>query len=923
MSTGKNNIDATTSITDADNALTAGKAAVDAVQVRYQNSSDTAIQTAKDAANSAIDAAAQKAQATIDGLTPLSDKAAREAKLTQDVASAKQKINQETAPAAVTQEQTDALNMINGEIAAAQVKSAQDDATARLRAYADNAETAITNLPDLPADDGKTAKTNIEAAVQAGNQAISAANNVADVKAALTNEEKVIDGISATAQSQSNQVVADAKQDAENAIIAAAEKAKTAISNLPTLSDDEKRAKEALVDQDSQATQTNISSSTDTDQITQAKQAGINNINQDVLNSQLADAQKDAVARLAAYAQQVEQTIAGLPDLSPDQINQANATIDDAVKTWTAKINQTQSLADVQSTLAAAEKAINDTSTTAQGQSQQTVLDEKTAADAVIDTAAQQAKANLDSLSPLSDRAAREQQIDDDAAAAKTAIMNATNKTAITKAQTDGQATIATDVTNAQLKSAKEAADASLLSHGQTAKDAIAKLPDLTPDQIDQANKAIDAAVAAGQNSIDTATDQNGVATALQNGKAAVDAVQAASTTDSSNTVARERAAANTAIDTQVQQAKAAIDGLNPLSDKAAREAAIDAAAQAACQKIAADTNANDINNDRDKALQTMINDTAAAQLKSAQEAADAQLVSYGQTVKAAIAKIADLTPDQVRQADQAIDAAVTAGQGQIDAATSQNGVATALQNGEAAVDAVKASAQQQSDQFIAKSKSDAQSTIDGAGNAAKSTIDGLPALNDGHKAAAKAQIDQDAANAKNQINQATTAAAIKQALNDGMAAIQKDVVNDILNNTKADAENQLNGYAQAAKDKIAHLTNLTPEQAAQAEQEIDAIVAQGQRAIAAAQAAQEAAQTLAANKAKIDQVLQTATNQVLPELPTTAASSTPAATVGQKAILPTTSRVDRHQYNPALVAFLTVGLLGLFADRRARRNDK
>ncbi|MCK8627935.1 DUF1542 domain-containing protein, partial [Fructobacillus cardui] len=112
------------------------------------------------------------------------------------------------------------------------------------------------------------------------------------------------------------------------------------------------------------------------------------------------------------------------------------------------------------------------------------------------------------------------------------------------------------------------------------------------------------------------------------------------------------------------------------------------------------------------------------------------------------------------------------------------------------------------SGQAVAKAKTQAKTAIDNAGGQVKATIDGLTALVDAQKGADRAKVDQDAATAKAKIDQATTTQAIKQALDDGLARIQKDVENSILDNTKGEADSQLAGYAQTAKDKIVHLPN-------------------------------------------------------------------------------------------------------------------
>ncbi|WP_288846285.1 DUF1542 domain-containing protein [uncultured Fructobacillus sp.] len=924
---GQASIDAAAAANAVVTALKNGEAAVNAVQTKSQSSSDAIVKTAKDAANSAIDDAAAKAKATIDALNPLSDKSDREAQVDKDAAAAKQKMAHDTTTEQVTVDQNSGLNAINNDVTAAQVKSAQEDATVRLWAYADNAEAAIAKLPDLPADDLADAKAKIEAAIDAGNKAITAAQTIDNVKSALTTAEQAIDGVSTTAQGQSNQVVSDAKQDAKNAIADAAAKSKATIENLTPLSEDEKQAKEAHVDQDAKDATQNIDNATDTDAITQAKQTGINNINQDVLNSQIENVQRDVAARLLAYANQAKRTIVALPDLTKDQIDQANADIDAKVKTWTNNINQAQNLADVQTALVDGEKAIDDTSLTSQRQSQQTVTKEKNAANSVINDAAAKAKTAIDGLTPLSDKAAREAQIDMDAQNAKTAIAKATNKADIDTAQKAGTDTLNTDTVAAQLKSQKEAADAELTKYGQDAKAAIAKLPDLTPDQIKQANADINAAVKAGQGQIDAATDADSVATALKNGEVAVDAVKASAKTNSETTVDKEKAATNKIIDDAAAKAKAAIDGLTPLSDKAAREARIDMDAQNAKAAIAKATNATDIDTAQKAGTDTLNTDTVAAQLKSQKEAADADLAKYGQSTKTTIQKLPDLTPDQVMKANGNIDDAVKKGQNQIDVATDADGVTTGLNNGKAAIDKIAADAASASSQVVAKARTQAKTAIDNAGGQAKATIDGLTALVDAQKGADQAKVDQDAATAKDKIDQATTTQAIKHALDDGLVTIQKDVENSILDNTKGEADSQLAGYAQTAKDKIVQLPNLTPEEIDQANREIDEIVAQGKKAIGQAAAENEVKVAVKTNKEKSDDVVANAQaesdwQKPVAKVAEPAPTPQPQSAPKQTPVLPMTSRLQKHHTDTTLLPLVALGLLTLFSGKRRRQHD-
>ncbi|GIC69913.1 DUF1542 domain-containing protein [Fructobacillus tropaeoli] len=922
---GQANIDGSTDADGVAKALADGKANVDKVQETAQTNSDTTVKNEKAAANSVIDDAAAKAKAAIDGLTPLSDKATREAQIDTDAAAAKAAIAKATDKADIDTAQKAGTDTLDTDTANAQLKSTKEAADADLAKYGQAAKDKISAMPDLTPDQIKQANADIDAAVKAGQTNIDSATDANGVAKALKNGESAVDAVKATAQTNSDTTVEKEKAAANSVIDDAAAKAKAAIDGLTPLSD--KAAREAQIDTDAQNAKAAIAKATNKADINTAQKAGTDTLNTDTANAQLKSQKEAADAELTKYGQAAKDKIVAIPDLTPDQINQANAQIDAAVKNGQSKIDAAIDANGVSTALKNGESAVDAVKATAQTNSDTTVAKEKATANSVIDDAAAKAKAAIDGLTPLSDKAARETQIDTDAAAAKAAIAKATNAADIDKAQKAGTDTLNTDTAAAQLKSQKEAADAELTKYGQDAKAAIAKLPDLTPDQINQANAQIDAAVKAGQGQIDAATDANGVATALKNGEAAVDAVKATAQTNSETTVEKEKAAANRIIDDAAAKAKAAIDGLTPLSDKAAREAQIDTDAQNAKAAIAKATNAADISHSQKAGTDALNTDADAAQLKSRKEAADADLAKYGQSTKTTIQKLPDLTPDQVTKANGNIDAAVKNGQNQIDAATDTNGVTTGLNNGKAAIDKIAADAASASGQAVAKAKTQAKTAIDNAGGQAKATIDGLTALVDAQKGADKAKVDQDAAIAKAKIDQATTTQAIKQALDDGLATIQKDVENSILDNTKGEADSQLAGYAQAAKDKIAHLPNLTPEEIAQADREIDEIVAQGKKAIAQAAAENEVKVAVKTNKEKIDGVMANAQAESDRQKPVAkvaepAPTPQPQPAPKQTPVLPMTSRLQKHHTDTTLLPLVALGLLTLFSGKRRRQHD-
>ncbi|CAK1224300.1 Exopolysaccharide export protein/domain GumC/Wzc1 (GumC) [Fructobacillus tropaeoli] len=832
-------------------AFATGETNIQNIQQDAQNTSDAKVASERLTADNAIDVAVKAAKAAIESMNQLADKTTPESQVDAAAQAAKAAIASAKKQTDITVAQNSGTDAINKVTAAAQLQSKKEAAKATLAKYGQDAESAIAVMPDLTKDQIAQANSEIDAAVKAGQTNIDSATDSDGVATALKNGEAAVDAVKATAQTTSATTVANEQKTASGAIDAAAAKAKAAIDALNPLSD--KADREAQVDKDAAAAKAAINNATNQADITKAQNAGTDTLNTDTANAQLKSTKEAADATLAQHGQDAKDAIAKMPDLTPDQIKQADSDIDAAVKAGQANIDGAADAAGVATALQNGEAAVDAVTATAKTNSATTVANEKKTASDAIDAAAAKAKAAIDAMNPLSDKATREAQIDTDAAAAKTAINNATNQTDITKAQNAGTDALNTDTANAQLKSTKEAADATLAQHGQDAKDAIAKMPDLTPDQIKQADSDIDAAVKAGQANIDGATDANGVATALQKGEAAVDAVKATAQTTSNTTVANEKAAADKVIDDAVAAAKATINALDPLSDKTDRLNQIDTDAQNAKAAIEKATNQADITTAQNAGTTAITTDTTAAQLKSAQEQADADLAQYGQDAKNKIVAMPDLTKDQIDQANAEIDAAVKAGQGQINAAKDSAGVANALRDGKAAVDAVQATAQKNSDTTVTNEKAAANSVIDDAAAKAKAAIDAMDPLSD--KTDREAQVEKDAAAAKAAINNATNQADITKAQKAGTDALDTDTANAQLKSQKEAADAALAKYGQDAKDKVAAMPDLTPDQIKQADSDIDAAVKAGQGQIDVATDANGVATALQKGKDAVDAV--------------------------------------------------------------------
>lgn len=913
LQTGQGNITAAQQVADATAALQKAEGIIDSITATAQTNSDTTVNNAKNDADDAIDKVVAAAQAVVQGLSPLSDQATRLAAIKNAGDAAKAKIAVDKNTADISSDQMAGLQVITNDKNAAILQSAKEGAIAAVTKVNQDTKTAIGNMKPLDPKEIAAYQNQADDALVAATTQINQETTVSAVTGDQTSFTSQINGIQDAATLQNT------KEDDNNQLDQYAQNAKTAIADktgMPDLSDDQISGYDNQIVAAVSAGKSSINGGQDTTTVASNFQAAKNSIDKIKANAQtesaaiVAQAKSDAdnaIDKAVANAQAAVQKLSPLKDQAARLA--AIKSDGDAAK---AKIAADKNKADIATDQAAGLQKIS------ADQDAATLESAKEAAIAAVTQAAAAAKTAIGGLQPLQSGEIKnfQDQVDAAVTAATTQINQETTTDAVASDQANAiNNTIAGIQTAAQLKSAQEQADADLATYGQNVYAKIASLPDLTNDQRQKASTDITNAVSQGKTSIDATTSQANVAPALAAAEKIIDGIQETAQNNNQAAVTQAQSDADDPIDAAAKAAKTTIDALTPLSDKAAREAQIDTDAAAAKAAIAKATNKADIDTAQKAGTDTMNTDTAAAQLKSQKDAADAELTKYGQDAKAAIAKLPDLTPDQINQANAQIDAAVKAGQGQIDAATDANGVATALKNGEAAVDAVKATAQTNSDTTVekekaaansviddaaAKAKTQAKTAIDNAGGQAKATIDGLTALVDTQKGADKAKVDQDAATAKAKIDQATTTQAIKQALDDGLATIQKDVENSILDNTKGEADSQLAGYAQAAKDKIAHLPNLTPEEIAQADREIDEIVAQGKKAIAQAAAENEVKVAVKTNKEKIDGVVANAQAENDRQKPV-AKVAEPAPTLQpqpapkQTPVLPMTSRLQKH----------------------------
>ncbi|HEM6228885.1 TPA: DUF1542 domain-containing protein [Streptococcus suis] len=647
------------------------------------------------------------------------------------------------------------------EVDTATLDAEKANAKAEIKAAADDAKKAIDENANLPASDKNALKLAIDAEVAATNLEIDNAKTAEEIDAATLATEKSI---------------------AKAEVKAAAEDALQAIDENANLTDDEKAKAKADVYVELSKAEKAIDKATTADAID---------------NATLVGEKAFATAELEAAADDAKKAIDANTHLTDDQKQAAK----DAVDAELAKAKEAVVAAKTADEVDAA-----------------TLVGEKAIAKEEIKAAADDAKKAIDANSNLTDdeKATAKAAVDDEVAKANEAIDKAATADAVDTATLVGEKAVAKE----ELKAAAD-----------DAKKAIDENANLTPEEKAAAKAAVDAEVAKANDAIDAATKADEVDAATLVGEKAVakeelkaaaeDAKKAIEAND--NLTDAEKQAAKDAVDSEVAKANDAIDAATKADEVGAATLAGEKAVakeelKAAAEDAKAAIDANDNLTDAEKAA---AKDAVDAEVAKANEAIDAatkadevdaatlagekavakeELKAAADDAKKAIDANDSLTDAEKQAAKDAVDAEVAKAEEAIDAATSAEEVETATLAGEKAV---------------------AKEELKAAVEDAKKAIDANPNLSDAEKQAAKDAVDASAAAANKAIDGSTSSVEVQAAKDKGNAAIAENV----LDAAKQGAKNKLMEEADKAKAAIDANPNLTPEEKAAAKAEIDKAV--------------------------------------------------------------------------------------------------
>ncbi|HDF7123305.1 TPA: LPXTG-anchored DUF1542 repeat protein FmtB [Staphylococcus aureus] len=403
----------------------------------------------------------------------------------------------------------------------------------------------------------------------------------------------------------------------------------------------------------------------------------------------------------------------------------------------------------------------------------------------------------------------------------------------------------------------KPAADTEVENAYNTRKQEIQNSNASTTEEKEAAYTELDAKKQEARTNLDAANTNSDVTTAKDNGIAAINQVQAATTKKSdakaeiaqkaserktaieamNDSTTEEQQAAKDKVDQAVVTANADIDNAAAIADKVqAQETAIDAnngstteEKEAAKQQVQTEKTAADaaIDAAHSNAEVEAAKNAEIAKIEAIQPAtttkdnAKEAIATKANERKTAIAQTQDITAEEIAAANADVDNAVTQANSNIEAANSQNDVDQAKTTGETSIDQVtptvnkKATARNEITTILNNKLQEIQATPD-ATDEEKQAADAEANTENGKAnqaisaATTNAQVDEAKANAEAAINAVTPKVVKKQAAKDEidqLQAAQTAVINNDQNATNEEKEAAIQQLATAVTDAKNNIT--------------------------------------------------------------------------------------------------------------------
>ncbi|OYS00791.1 hypothetical protein CBF61_07285 [Lactobacillus taiwanensis] len=760
-------------------AQTNGVTAIDGIKVPTESAvkevAKKAVADAATAKNKAIDAS---------NLTD-EEKAALKQKVTEAQNAADQAIDQATTNAAVTEAQTNGVNAINGiEVTTSTAKEAAKKAVADA-ATAKNKAIDASNLTD---EEKATLKQEVTEAQNAADQAIDNATTNAAVTEAQTNGVNAINGIKVPTES--------AVKEAAKKAVADAATAKNNAIDSSNLTDEEKVAlKKAVTDAQNVADQA-IDNATTNAAVTEAQTNGMNAINgiKVPTESTAKEVAKKAVAEAA--------------EAKNNAIDSSNLT-DEEKAALKQKVTEAQTAADQAIDNATTNAAVTEAQTNGvnaiDGIKVPTESAVKEAAKKAVADAAT-AKNNAIDSSNLTDeeKAALKQAVTEAQNVADQAIDNATTNAAVTEAQTNGVNAI--DGIKVPTESTAKEAAKKAVADAATAKNNAIDSSNLTDEEKAALKQKVTEAQTAADQAIDKATTNAAVTEAQTNGVNAINGIKVPTTS-----AIKEQAI--TDLNTAVDDAKKAIDQDNNLTDeqKQAAKDQINSDAKTAQDAINNAKTNDDVKKAADAGTLAIDKDVANAAIDNAVAGKKSEISNL------------PLTDEEKTALNNKVDQKAQDAKDIINNATTPEAVTTAQENGIKNINDIdvptESAAKQAAKEAVANAANEKNAAIDSSNLTAE------------EKAALKQEVAEAQNAANTVIDNATTNAAVTEAEDKGIKAINGINV-PAKSATKEQAITDLNTAVDEAKKAIDQDSNLTDKQKQAAKDQINSDAKTAQDAI-------------------------------------------------------------------------------------------
>ena len=649
----------------------------------------------------------------------------------------------------------------------------------------------IRDKEGLTEEERNQALAKVDSAVQDARNAINGSDTNALVGTAKDNGLGAIRAI---------EVEANAKPAAIAAVEQAANVKKAAIQANDALTSDEKAEAERKVNEELAKAQQAINAAADDATVTAEKDKGVKAIS---------DLTPTPVAKPTA-----QEAIQALADTKKGAIQADNRLTQEEKNT---AINQIQAAAD------AAKQAI------ASANSDSDVANEKTAGEAAINavaptptvkpTAKDQVQAAADAKKQLiqdrgdltkEEKKAAKAAIDKAAQDAQAAIDAATTDGAVANEKANGLAAIEAVTPGSVAKTdAKQAINAA----ANLKKDAIQERTDLTQEEKEEAIKQVEEAAKEARNKVDTAATDAQVVSEKDAGLKAITDV-------TPNPIAKPTA--KQAVQDIADLKKSTIEADKSLTreEKDAAIKQVEDAAKKAKEAIDAAPTNSQVATDRDQGKQAIADVTPVADAKPKAKEAVEQAAN---AKKAAIEADKNLTREEKDAAISAVDQAAQAAKTAIAEASDNSTVANEQGKGTSAIAGLTP---------VAETKPKAKEALEQAANAKKAAIEANNNLTREEKEAAKAKVDAAVAETKDAIDAATTNAEVAEASKAGADLI--DALNPSADKKTA-AKDAIDAAVKTKTDAIDARADLTQEEKAAAKAKLADAVKQAKAAIDAA----------------------------------------------------------------------------------------